>query len=1270
MRNLENTEKSLKHWLKNKVTITTATVVGFLIMGTVSFGAETHHVTKTETLSTSIEVIKDGEAKAVYVDKEGNNAIITNNTSITANGGGETHGIQGNHEVNFNVVNEANGKISSTSANGKAFGIQANGKAEITNKGTISAISNGKNGATNGDDTARGIVLNKGGKITNSGTILAQAINVVGVDADGETVFTNEDDGKITVTGGKEFAYGVRLNGEGTGVNNGTIEVTSEGMAQGVNINVSSNVNITKPIFENNGTIKSTSKDTNGKMAYGIYVSNPSNKKVSVVNNENGIIEVKSANGSSTRFGVAVKLNQGTGKPGEIGLGNINFENKGNVSIENGVALDLGNNSGVNSETGTITVKGQNGLGVLTAGNFDNFGNLNVESNYGTGIKAVSGKITNDGTIAITGDENTYGVELFGQNATLLNTNKIIVTNNNNKEGTSGLAYGVKLENGATATNSGNIDVTSPDRAVGVDIYLDKDYKGNTEKLFVNEKGGTITANSTNGATANAISVTNKSNQKVTIENNGTLISNGKNGTNTANGKPLYNPVVNLAGQNVEFTNNGTIVAGDGVGIAVNGSNSNLSATNNGTIKVNSTGKAVISYGTATNNGVIQITDKTAQELKNENFNANSLFTGNVTGDGMVADKEGYAVNATHDNTIAGIKVTTGELNKYTGNVFFGEHKGSTIIGDETPTTNINTLNIIGKVAIENGQNPDGAKLAVDTLNFDANGQFNVGAGNTLVLGDKDKNITVNATETQSKEDRYVITLENGAELGLENATINKGANISGDGTVSATGETTINSNVTSKEFEVFDGNVLFNGVLSSDTVTVEKVKKDTKLTLSSGASFGKATTLNTTNGTTVFEIGAKGENALANSKGTVTVTGNIDFDTNNLTTNTTVKLNNEKENIKHDLSKAEYQDKTDEVYNTHLDKDKNTLEFAYNKALYNNTPELNGLNNIMQGLNDKLSQNVTERANQLDEIYAGNIYSETVRAGYDNIKLNEETVLSLGKTAKAGELKTHGKALYTKDEYTRNGALNNFDADVETTGLFAGAEYGLSDTMSVGAVFSGAKQDVNVSNGSADGDLFYLGVYGTKVVGNYDFTAGLGYQLGKYDADYNMAKGLTASEKYDSNAVNGYVQGRYTANLGDGLSVQPKVKLGYIYIEQDDVNDNNYKVSDAEVSTFDTEVGVDVVKSVQFEKSKLDVKFGTSYIKAMGDTDKKFTLSTKDGSAEILGAELAENTLKFALDAEVENENGFFYNAGVNYRFGSEDTEAYSVNAGVGYKF
>ena len=40
MNNYVSTEKSLKRWLKTKVKVTIATVVGFLIAGTVVMGAD------------------------------------------------------------------------------------------------------------------------------------------------------------------------------------------------------------------------------------------------------------------------------------------------------------------------------------------------------------------------------------------------------------------------------------------------------------------------------------------------------------------------------------------------------------------------------------------------------------------------------------------------------------------------------------------------------------------------------------------------------------------------------------------------------------------------------------------------------------------------------------------------------------------------------------------------------------------------------------------------------------------------------------------------------------------------------------------------------------------------------------------------------------------------------------------------------------------------------------------------------------------------------
>ena len=1283
--NFTKTEKSLKHWLKNKITVTSATVVSFLIMGTIAFGAvevkgETKTIDKDTELSETIEVIKQDESVGVSIVKEGVNLTLTNKSDISA-----------------------------TSKNTKALGIKSDVKANVTNNGKITAkaLNEDKTGldpAT--QDTATGIALNKGGKAENNGTINATGYRATGIEAKDEATVTNNKDGKIIVKsegknptsqGRTAAAFGINLNNS-TGVNHGTIETTSGELSQGVNVYISKEFNPTKNVFENHGKIVATSTEGGGGSSNAISIKSETDKEITIINKAGATLETNdNFSDDNNNIGNIID-NTSTVR---IEKGKIAFINDGNINTKNnGIGIYAVDNKSSVTNNGAITVTGDKGAGVFSTGEFTNNktidvntkdmaigvqsnnkvinsedGNITVNSKSGTGILLKGkGVVENSGDINVTGIDKAYGVELVAKEgvstANLLNTGNITVKNDTDNK----IAYGVYLENGATATNAGKIEATSQGRAAGVHIFLNTDYKGNTEQLFVNEKEGTITANSTNGGTANAISIINRSTQKATIKNEGTLISTGKNGINTANGKPLYNPVVDLAGRNVEFINNGTIVAGNGVGIHSNGyteidhkpvGDSKMAATNNGTIEVNSTGKAIInSGGTSTNNGIIKITDKTAEELKD--FDTNSLFGGKdpVTNNGLFADANGMDIDS--GDSLAKIEIYTSEL---TGeSIKIGRGDKSILIGDETPA-GVKTLNVVGKVQVGDKKEANEVKLAVQNLNFTSNANFNVGADDNLILGDQDKNIIVNMAEDQSKATQGdIITLENGAKLSLENATINKGVNISGAGTVSAIGKNIINSNITSNSFDVFDGETLFNGVLSSDTVTVDKgaLNKDTKLTFSSEASFGKATTINSNDGTTVFEIGAKGENALKNSQGIVDVNGNIDFDTDKLTQNTTVDLGKQ-----NDLKDAIYTEKTDGIYNTKLDKDNKELEFTYNKQLFANE-KLNAVNNGFQILGDKVTSDIAQRESLADEVYSSNIYSTTVRVAYDNLRLNEETLLSMNHRAGAGELKTFGKGLFSKDKFERRGINNDYSVDVETTGLLAGLEYGLSDSTTVGTVFSGSKQDVDVDHGSSDGDVLYLGVFGNKVVNNYDFTAGLGYQFGKYESDNSLIS--NTGDKYDSNAISGYVQGRYTADLGNGLSLQPRIKFGYTHLEQDDVRDANFALTNSDINTFNTEAGVDFVKTVQLDSSKLDVKLGTAYIKTMGDTDKTFTGQffgdTAGSQFEVLGGELTENTIKFSLDAEMTFENGFFYNAGVNYRFGGEDTKVYGASVGIGYTF
>ena len=602
-----------------------------------------------------------------------------------------------------------------------------------------------------------------------------------------------------------------------------------------------------------------------------------------------------------------------------------------------------------------------------------------------------------------------------------------------------------------------------------------------------------------------------------------------------------------------------------------------------------------------------------------------------------------------------------------------------------------------GETAVEFA-NKD-SSLTLDGTNFTGNIGTENGTNGTVNITDSTINGDVTAGSVVTGEEDLWSQLFGNARLrtALFAAASNEVKTTTYEGDVTANDRLgVINENV------VYNGKVTFNGADNDGinigatsgnkaTATFNGDVKSNNIKLVGDATAYYASDITLTNkdssngtsingGTNIFEVADNGANALLNTSNLAGITTGVSVNNSeilldvNLTKDEVIDLGI-KSQITGNVSLTE---NSEDFYDL-VEIGENKYQFSYKDDLATEngfSAELNEIFRASQTIHDVLNKSgydtVEKRAEVLDKHYSANIYSETVKAAYDNVKLNEEAVESLARKSEIGKWTAEGKALYSKNEYDRKGIVGDYSSEVESTGLIAAFGYGVNETTTAGIAFSGVKQDVDTDGGSADADLFYLGVYGNKVVGNYDFTAGLGYQFGKYESDNNILG--TANDKYDSQTVSGYVQGRYTADLGDGLSVQPKVKLGYTYVKQDDAKDSYFGVEDAEISTFDAEAGFDVVKSVQLEKSKVDVKFGASYIRTMGDTDEEFTGRFYGAKASegfnVLGAELAENVIKFNLGAEVTNENGFFYNGGLTYEFGSNNTEAYGVNVGVGYKF
>ena len=644
--------------------------------------------------------------------------------------------------------------------------------------------------------------------------------------------------------------------------------------------------------------------------------------------------------------------------------------------------------------------------------------------------------------------------------------------------------------------------------------------------------------------------------------------------------------------------------------------------------------------GDVKNTGKIQVNGVTSDDEKE--FDVKQLFDGKFTNIGMIVGTDGKAILTEGEDVVAG-DVTIGEITAdATKDKVTLEHVNITDGG----TISSQAVNVIGNVT-----NTADFEIANGALNIDSVGNINITDNTELKLS----NEKVNGSGTTDIK----FAGEN-SKLVLSNTNVAENVII---------GENTTNGIV-----DFIGADNRFNGTINAKNINIAK---------GNAVAFGKnavgAGTISL-NGDAAIEVGAENtdgvysQNFFHNSDGNLNVegTGNIIIGTQNFEgEKVTVDLGENNTCGTYLVSKLN----TTNVYMIEEGEDltDGKLNLVYNTKLFEDTPELNEINSAAKVVNGVFNEGPELRRVELDKIYSSNIYSETVRAAYDNVKLNEEAVESLARKSEVGKWTAEGKALYSKNEYDRKGIVGDYSSEIESTGLMAAFGYGINETTTAGIALSGVKQDVDTDGGSADADLFYLGVYGNKVVGNYDFTAGLGYQFGEYDADNTIAN-VHGSDKYDTQALSGYVQGRYTADLGDGLSIQPKVKLGYTYVDQDNAKDSYFGVSDAEISTFDAEAGFDVVKSVQLEKTKVDVKFGASYIKAIGDTDKEFEgrfygTETSNGF-DVLGAELAENTVKFNLGAEAVNENGFFYNGGFTYEFGSDDTEAYGVNVGVGYKF
>lgn len=611
--NFSEVEKSLKRCLKEKVSITAATVVGFLIAGTVAFGAATD-VTVTTTTSGQVTIDTGNGAKPIddttnfisvaqYKELIKSNGALENLLTVTTNENGETV---------FAGVSDSLGKVTATATTNGAITLLKTDDVQDSHKSIVSSLDieaigfDGSNKATAMEAAGEGHTVTNDGAITakdyavgmkaNAGAAAVnnkdKTITVNGTDAVGMLAATAADktttltnNGTITVTKGIGMAAGQLLEGaEAALINKGTIDVTD---GVGIKVEGAGKVNVEA------GTIKVASGKT------GIEIGGTGTTTVT-----GGNIEVEgtglgiNAEGNVTLKDIAITLGDGgTG----IDYNGGNSKATANISTKNlevetadttGIAATMSavDGSTLDITTGSISTGHADATGIRITGSNLNSGATTAEvkttlgATVGKGV-AVNGAKHNDITVSLndsSAKDNSKievsgtGVDIDGGEAegtTTVNINQsnLQVANNgklvNVADNTDG-AVNINVNQNVELIGAGNlINVGAITGTTTVDINKDVEISGSGNIV----KAGAIASGSLN--------------VNLNVE--------GNTGLNVASEKTALDLSAVGAANKASVKNTGTVTIA-GKGTLVKGHDTNdIYLTNQGLITLNTVDTAI-----------------------------------------------------------------------------------------------------------------------------------------------------------------------------------------------------------------------------------------------------------------------------------------------------------------------------------------------------------------------------------------------------------------------------------------------------------------------------------------------------------------------------------------------------------------------------------------------------------------------------------------------------------------------------------------------------
>lgn len=266
------------------------------------------------------------------------------------------------------------------------------------------------------------------------------------------------------------------------------------------------------------------------------------------------------------------------------------------------------------------------------------------------------------------------------------------------------------------------------------------------------------------------------------------------------------------------------------------------------------------------------------------------------------------------------------------------------------------------------------------------------------------------------------------------------------------------------------------------------------------------------------------------------------------------------------------------------------------------------------------------------------------------------------------GTLRTMPQAAGAWARYN-NGRLDGRGLEYDYSTIEVGFDAPVSSNFLVGVSFDYTIGDTDLNAGSADNDVYTLGLYGTYYGDNGGFVD-LMAKIGRIDNEYNVANSA-GSEKGDymmTGAIVG-IEAGHRFDLAHNMFVEPQVQLSYSWLRATDYATNIRSVDFETIESLVARVGV--MGGMKFAENR-----GAAYLKAsynhdfLGNVDAAMYAVNGSGNSAKISDELDDNWAEVSLGVSysvTETLNTFL---DVGTGFGGDIDQKWRINFGARYAF